>query len=116
MKWRMRLCAALLTIAWAPGFARAEPPRITAKEAAQIGVDAVVYGLPLVIMDITRRVMTNVALPQTNGRAPINQFSNALKCSTAADRDVVRPNLIPSPPPHGSIFEGADRRFGPQHE
>ena len=51
------------------------------------------YGLPLVIMDITRRVMTNVALPQTNGRAPINQFSNALKCLTAADRDVVRPNL-----------------------
>jgi hypothetical protein len=93
MKWWMRLGMALLTTVLATGFARAEPARITAKEAAQIGVDAVVYGLPLVIMDTTRRVMTDVALPQTNGRAPINQFSNALKCPTAADRDFVRPNL-----------------------
>ena len=33
---------------------------VTAKEAAEIGVEAYIYGYPLVTMEMTRRVMTNV--------------------------------------------------------
>jgi hypothetical protein len=70
-------------------------PRATlsADEVQKIGVEAVVYGLPLVVMDLTRRASTNVAGPQPNAHAPINQFGNALKYPPASDHTVVRMNI-----------------------
>jgi hypothetical protein len=56
-------------------------------------VEAVVYGLPLVMVDITKQVQTNVEEPNHSGHAPINQFSNFLKYPTAAYKDVVRMNV-----------------------
>ena len=41
------------------------------KQALEAGVEAVVYGLPLVIMDITRAKSTNVPRPD-NFAAPVN--------------------------------------------
>jgi hypothetical protein len=67
--------------------------KVRADEARRLGIDAVVYGYPLVLVDVTKRVQTNVATPEHNGRAPINQFSNFLKYPTAAYRDVVRMNV-----------------------
>ena len=58
-----------------------------------VGVEAVVYGFPLVIGDMTKRVQTNVEEPNHNGHAPVNQFSNFLKYPTAAYKDVVRMNV-----------------------
>ena len=52
---------------------------LTAEEAQKIGVEAVVYGLPLVVMELTKVTSTNVPGPQPNAHAPINQFGNALK-------------------------------------
>jgi len=52
--------------------------KLSAEEAQKIGVEAVVYGLPLVVMDLTKRVSTNVPGPQPNAHAPINQLGNAL--------------------------------------
>jgi len=66
---------------------------LTQEEVRQLAIDAVVYGYPLVLMDVTKQVQTNVAAPEHNGRAPINQFSNFLKYPTAAYRDVVRMNV-----------------------
>ncbi len=66
---------------------------LTEAEARQLGIDAVVYGYPLVLVDVTKQVQTNVTTPEHNGRAPINQFSNFLKYPTAAYRDVVRMNV-----------------------
>jgi hypothetical protein len=66
---------------------------LTEEQARQLAVEAVVYGYPLVLVDATKRVQTNVASPEHNGRAPINQFSNFLKYPTAAYRDVVRINV-----------------------
>jgi hypothetical protein len=66
---------------------------LTEAEARQIGIDAVVYGYPLVLVDVTKQVQTNVVSPEHNGRAPINQFSNFLKYPTAAYRDIVRMNV-----------------------
>ena len=53
--------------------------KVTKEEARDIGIEAVVYGYPMVIVDVTKRVQTNVAEPQHDGHAPINQFSNFLK-------------------------------------
>ena len=81
---------------------KAEPPKAekakegeTAakeQEALQAGVEAVVYGLPLVIMDITKKKTTNVPEPQ-GFAGPVNQFVNAREFPTAAFKDVVRANV-----------------------
>src|ERR1700682_2133477 len=44
------------------------------EEATKIGVEAVVYGLPLIMVDLTKRVYTNTDTPEPNGHAPLNQF------------------------------------------
>ncbi len=69
---------------------RAEVP-LTDKEIREIGTDAYVFGYPLVTMEMTRRVMTNVARP--NGmRAPMGQFANAREYPSASFRDIPAPN------------------------
>jgi hypothetical protein len=78
------------------GTAGTEPSttgRLTEAEARQLGIQAAVYGYPLVLVDVTKQVQTNVTTPEHNGRAPVNQFSNFLKYPTAAYRDVVRMNV-----------------------
>jgi hypothetical protein len=67
--------------------------KLSTEEARELGVEAVVYGYPMVIMDVTKRVQSNVVEPQHNGHAPVNQFSNFLKYPTAAYRDIVRMNV-----------------------
>ena len=44
--------------------AKAAADAAKAQDALKLGVEAVVYGLPLVIMDITREKVTNVAKPE----------------------------------------------------
>lgn len=62
------------------------------KEALKAGVEAVVYGLPLVIMDITKNKTTNVTMPE-DFAAPINQFVNVRAFPDASFKDVVRANV-----------------------
>ncbi len=41
------------------------------------GMKAYVYGYPMVVMDVTRDVLTAAPAPHPEGRvAPINQFAN----------------------------------------
>jgi hypothetical protein len=47
-------------------------PAISEDEARDIGVDAYIYGYPLVTVEMTRRVMTNVAAPE-DSHAPMGQ-------------------------------------------
>jgi hypothetical protein len=75
------------------GTTQAQEDKAKEEEAAKLGVEAVVYGFPLVIVDVTKRVQTNVEEPNNSGRAPVNQFSNFLKYPTAAYKDVVRMNV-----------------------
>jgi len=54
-------------------------------------VEAYIYGYPLVTMEMTRRVMTNVAEAGGN-RAPMGQFARAREYPNASFRDVTAPN------------------------
>jgi hypothetical protein len=73
--------------------AKAAADKAREDEAAKVGVDAVVYGLPLVIAELTKRVQTNVAGPEPNAHAPVNQLGSMAKYPTAADKDIVRMNV-----------------------
>jgi hypothetical protein len=82
--------AALIPIT-ACGKARAEADGAVAPDAAAIALDAYIYGYPLVTMDQTRRVMTNVpAAGEKN--APMGEFANMPSYPTPAFRDVTAPN------------------------
>jgi len=64
---------------------------LTEDEALAIATEAYVYGYPLVTMEMTRRVMTNVATPR-GMRGPMGQFINARTYPDASFRDVTAPN------------------------
>ncbi|MFT3813491.1 MAG: DUF1254 domain-containing protein [Acidovorax sp.] len=65
---------------------------LTEAEAYEIGMDAYTYAYPLVLMELTNRVTTNVARPDGNLRAPYNQLVHATAIPDATYRDVVRVN------------------------
>ncbi|PPQ31798.1 DUF1254 domain-containing protein [Rhodopila globiformis] len=54
-------------------------------------VDSYIYGYPLVTMEMTRRVMTNVAAPEGT-HAPMGQFIRMREYPNASYRDVTAPN------------------------
>ena len=56
-----------------------------------IAEDAYIFGFPLVMMELTKLKMSNVA-EAGPANAPINQFSHWPKFPSADFRDVVRPN------------------------
>lgn len=68
--------------------ARADENVIKAVPAA---VEAYIYGYPLVTMEMTRRVMTNVAQPE-GSRAPMGQFVRMREYPNSRFRDVTAPN------------------------
>ncbi|TAJ97447.1 MAG: DUF1254 domain-containing protein [Reyranella sp.] len=66
-------------------------PILGGLEEFWLGTDAYVYGYPLVTMEMTRRIMTNVAAP-AGTRAPMGQFARIREYPSAAFRDVTAPN------------------------
>jgi hypothetical protein len=94
----MALVAPVILLAGAIGCARHAAPRAPsaadqarAAEALAIGAEAYIYGYPLVTMEMTRRVMTNVAAP--DGKlAPMGQFAKLRTYPTPADKEVTAPN------------------------
>ncbi len=67
--------------------------RIDEQQAYEIGVEAYIYFYPLVTMDVTRRVMTNVPPGVKDGFGPANAFWHMRTFPAAEYRDVVRPNF-----------------------
>jgi hypothetical protein len=65
--------------------------KLTGPEAQQLAVDAYIYGYPLVTMEMTRRVVTNVREPE-GSRAPMGHLIRMRAYPTAAYRDVTAPN------------------------
>ena len=66
---------------------------VTEQEAYEIGVEAYTYFYSLVLMDATRRQMTNVEAGKVIGRGPMNAFTHVRTFPSADFRDVVRPNF-----------------------
>ncbi|MCB1943291.1 MAG: DUF1254 domain-containing protein [Candidatus Accumulibacter sp.] len=78
------------------GEAPAAPPAAPSaaareQEAREIAVDAYIFGYPLVTMEMTRRVLTNVVAP-TGRQAPMGQFVRLREYPTAAFREVPAAN------------------------
>lgn len=59
----------------------------------EIAIEAYVYFYPLILMDVTRKVMTNFPLQVRPGMGPANVFSHMRAFPPAEFRDVVRPNF-----------------------
>ncbi len=72
---------------------RAATPAVSADEAYAIGLEAYIYVYPLVMMDVTRRVMTNVPPGVKAGMGPMNQLSHMRTYPDANFREVIRPNF-----------------------
>lgn len=67
------------------------PERLSTEQAREIARDVYIYAYPMVLMEITRRVMTNVA--EASGiAAPINQFAHVRTFPDPSMTAVVRPN------------------------
>ena len=66
-------------------------PILGGLEEFWLATDAYIYGYPLVTMELTRRIMTNVAAP-AGTRAPMGQFARIREYPNAAFRDVTAPN------------------------
>ena len=59
--------------------------------ANDAAIEAYIYGYPLVLMDLTRQVMTNVPRASQDA-APVNQLGNKRKFPEPTDTAVVSPN------------------------
>ena len=68
------------------------PTALPSDEVGDVAVSAYIYAYPLIIMETTRRVSTNVADTSHFGKAPMNQFGNLPAFPDASFTDVVRPN------------------------
>ena len=92
----MRLAfGALLTgglLAVSPAYVGAQTS-ITEQEAHAIGVNAYLYFYPIISMDVTRKVGTNVEAGKIPGFGPANMFHSFTAYPTADFKAVVRPNF-----------------------
>jgi hypothetical protein len=63
------------------------------EEAQAIALEAYIYLYPLIMMDVSRRQLTNIEAGKMIGRGPMNTFSNVRTFPPPDFREVVRPNF-----------------------
>ena len=73
------------------GQKRAMDPVLSEQQAHDLAADAYVYGYPLVLLDVTRQLGTNVPKPEENA-APMNQLGHKRKFPDDTFTTVVSPN------------------------
>ena len=100
---RRRLSAGLATVPFAAAYAKPALAQQAGHDAllvpskgeadpAEMAIEAYVYGYPLVTMEMTRRVLTNVASAEGAKGAPMGQFTNLRQYPDAAFRAITAPN------------------------
>ena len=72
--------------------ARVHLHSLSEEDAHEIAMEAYIYAYPLVLMELTRRVFTNVPQPDAHGHAPMNRFGHKASFPDSNFTDVVRPN------------------------
>lgn len=77
-------------MATGPGLGAAE---LTPAQAKEIAIEAYLYTYPLVSMDVTRRLMTNVPPGAKAGMGPAGAFHHMRTYPPVEFREVVRPNF-----------------------
>jgi hypothetical protein len=71
--------------------AKAAEALVKEKEAQETGIEAYMYAYPLVTMELTRRVSTNVAVPE-GSKAPMGQFAKLRGYPAVDNHTVTAPN------------------------
>lgn len=88
----LTVAALSATVAWSLSGAADQPLKPTADQAQALSQKAYTYGYPLVLLDLTCRVMT--ATPRvTDTKAPYNQFMHKRSFPDHTFTDVVSPNV-----------------------
>src|SRR6516165_6405024 len=90
-KLPVAVLATLLALPTVSAFAETAP--VTEQEARAIGVDAYLYLYPLVIMDLTRKQLTNVEPGKEFAKGPMNEFASVPAYPPASFKGVVRVNF-----------------------
>ena len=80
------------TTASAPVATQVSAPKMTKEEVLEAGVQAVIYGLPIVTMELTKENAINTETPHGMA-APLNQFSHVPQFPPASFKQVVRANV-----------------------
>ena len=91
MKRKLSGILLVITLLTASVVAQAERPN--REEVQRIALQAYLYTYPMVLMDVTRRQMTNSAPGKRPGRGPMMQFVHLRTFPKASFREVVRPNF-----------------------
>ena len=86
------LASLVFAATFSPSWAHAQS-NVSALEAHGIGVEAYIYFYPLVLMDLTRRQLTNIEAGKMLARGPMNTFSSLPAFPPADFKEVVRPNF-----------------------
>jgi len=63
------------------------------EELSRIAMQSYIYTYPLVLMEVTRKQMTNMPLGENPNRGPMMQFTHIRTFPNAKFREVVRPNF-----------------------
>lgn len=66
---------------------------VTTQESRRIAQEAYIYAYPLVLMDLTRRQLTNIEPGKMPARGPMMAFAHVRTYPTAESREVIRPNF-----------------------
>jgi len=69
------------------------PTALPSDQIGEVATNAYIYAYPLILMELTRRIVTNVADTRQFSKAPMNQFANVPTFPDATYPDIVRPNV-----------------------
>jgi len=89
------LWALFLGLAWSIGSvaeSAAYSASLTVEEAEEIAVETYIYAYPMMFLDVTREMATNVARPNAHGNSPANRWGHKRTFPDASFFQVPRPN------------------------
>jgi hypothetical protein len=71
----------------------AMPTALPSDQIGEVATSVYIYAYPLIMMELTRRIATNVADTRQFSKAPMNQFANLPAFPDATFMDVARANV-----------------------